>query len=465
MALAAAASFSVEEALPHLYPDCLDDVFLAHGESWLEDSSLLSSLSAGGEWLALARGSRLWLCERGGAGKAVAAGRARAEATEHVTALCFAAFSRARGSPPDTALLVGTSAGRLRVLTPGGGEVVSQRLHETAVVSLSSRTVGEGSCCDDVSEDVCVAFPDAVGRLDPLELASQLRRFALQRPGEEWVPEPLSLVKWNLSRAGAVSIAVGLLAGPLPLTLSDELLAAGGDARPCSTCILSAGEEPAFGQWAGSEAQRGVLGAAVALAATAVTAVGTAMLNLLSPWGRTGSGSAAAARKQPRRSASGASVASEEEEEEPPAALPGAAGALMHDPPRRGRALALSPRRGLLAGADTLGRVLLFELRAGHLMQARRLWKGYRDAQLAWVELAGGEQALAIHCARRGGLLEVWRVSGESPAFRLRCGRNCRLFAPSPPFGGAAAAAARGAFVLDGEGELRQLEFPSAAPS
>ena len=44
------------------------------------------------------------------------------------------------------------------------------------VVALQARAAGAGACCDDVSEDVCVAFADAVVHIDAFELEGLLRR-------------------------------------------------------------------------------------------------------------------------------------------------------------------------------------------------------------------------------------------------------------------------------------------------
>lgn len=43
------------------------------------------------------------------------------------------------------------------------------------------RGAGAGASCDDASEDVSVAFADHVARLDALDVAALLRRFALHK--------------------------------------------------------------------------------------------------------------------------------------------------------------------------------------------------------------------------------------------------------------------------------------------
>ena len=293
-----------------------------------------------------------------------------------------------------------------------------------------------------------------------------------------------SAARRDLRRAGACGIADAVLCGAVPARLYDTLAGAGAVRHAPAQCMLTAGDAPAFGQWAGPEEEKSVLAAAAALAVTAVGAVGSAMLNLLSPWG---SRAVTQSAPPPRRAAGRhsnvrgeAPSEEEEEEEEQAAALSGMRDSGLHDPPRRGRTVRVAPRGALAVGCDTLGRVLLFDLQAGPLT-AVRLWKGYRDAQVAWVD-AGPRLALAVHAAKRNGLLEVWLMQGgprvavrrtteaaaclvwsahSTPADsqKLRCGRNCRLFQPGPLFGAASEAPCR-AFVLEGAtGQLKALQL------
>ena len=53
----------------------------------------------------------------------------------------------------------------------------------------------------------------------------------------------------------------------------------------------------------------------------------------------------------------------------------------FEDPKRKILRLRLSPSGELLAAADSLGRVTLYDV---HLNVVVRLWKGVRDARLAW---------------------------------------------------------------------------------
>jgi hypothetical protein len=180
------------------------------------------------------------------------------------------------------------------------------------------------------------------------------------------------------------------------------------------------------------------------------------VLSLL-PWGRRGAPAPTATPRSRRARRQREGDAGSDGEEDAVETLRGRAVCGLHDPPRAGRALLLSPACGLAAASDSLGRVLLFDLRAPQRLQAIRLWKGYRDAQLAWAALPAREEGrqallLLIHCARRGGMLEAWRVPGGARTARLRVGRNCRLLAPPPLLGVAAGAGPAGGrpLVLQG---------------
>ena len=127
----------------------------------------------------------------------------------------------------------------------------------------------------------------------------------------------------------------------------------------------------------------------------------------------------------------------------------------LYDPPRLGLSLALC--WPLAAGTDALGRVLVMDVAApGGGMCVKRVFKGHRGAQIAFVNSSGGgsrECQLVILTPGRNGQLEVWRpLAGERSA-RLRVGRNARLLVPWPVFGGADDRAAGGAdavFVVHG---------------
>jgi hypothetical protein len=88
----------------------------------------------------------------------------------------------------------------------------------------------------------------------------------------------------------------------------------------------------------------------------------------------------------------------------------------VFDEPRRIYRVALSATGHLAATCDSLGRVALLD--AQNLLMVK-LWKGYRDAQLAWLLSSGGgerrQQYLLIHAPRRSQV-ELWRTRHAAKA-------------------------------------------------
>jgi hypothetical protein len=261
-------------------------------------------------------------------------------------------------------------------------------------------------------------------------------------------------------------VCEAVVAGTLPSGLYETLNRAGSTPGH-ATCLLSVGETPSIGSWVGPEAEGGVLAAAAALAVTAVSAVATGVFNLL----RSAAKPAAGGPAQGAPGKPGTAAV-----DELPQALHAAPHAGFDDQPRRGRTLHLAPRGALAAATDSLGRVLLLDLQAGPLCVSR-LWKGYRDAEVAWVDGCAppGPDAcpplcLAIHAPHRNGLLEVWGMRHGQRMGKLRCGANCRLLA-APPLLGLGASTALGsepapacrAYVLDGSsGDLKAFDWQAA---
>ena len=116
---------------------------------------------------------------------------------------------------------------------------------------------------------------------------------------------------------------------------------------------------------------------------------------------------------------------------------------------------------GLMAvSTDNFGRVFLLDLRSSLLI---RVWKGYRDAQCAWLSPfpRRGLCCLIIYAPRRG-LLECWEVSLNHRIGAVNVGLDCRLI-PVP-----AATASSSDFispplhslVLRANGSLMDLNLP-----
>lgn len=104
----------------------------------------------------------------------------------------------------------------------------------------------------------------------------------------------------------------------------------------------------------------------------------------------------------------------------------------FNDAKRRILRLCLDPRGKLVAAADAMGRVLLFDTRLATV--AIRVWKGVRDARLAWSEAKSSNSSngitkalyLAIY-APQIGLLTIWEMK-HGPCLRnIPVGPQCNI--------------------------------------
>ena len=155
-------------------------------------------------------------------------------------------------------------------------------------------------------------------------------------------------------------------------------------------------------------------------------------------------------------------------------------GSVMHDPTRRVGLLVLDPANQFVAATDSFGRVILIDV-TGNLPTVVRMWKGYRDAQLAWVHSDqvpthhSPSALLAIYMPRRG-LLELWPTCVGSRLAALSVGAGCNLqllsavAEPAATESGAPSTPATSrcqCFLLGSDGELWKLVVPAtlALPS
>ncbi|GAA6081716.1 rab3 GTPase-activating protein non-catalytic subunit isoform X1, partial [Tachysurus ichikawai] len=114
----------------------------------------------------------------------------------------------------------------------------------------------------------------------------------------------------------------------------------------------------------------------------------------------------------------------------------------LPDSRRHGESICLSPCNTMAGVTDDFGRVTLLDVVRGI---AIRMWKGYRDAQLGWVQVseAHGDrdittspsmlrrcaQFLVIYAPRRG-ILEVWGTQHGPRIGAFTVGKHCRLLYP-----------------------------------
>jgi len=109
------------------------------------------------------------------------------------------------------------------------------------------------------------------------------------------------------------------------------------------------------------------------------------------------------------------------------------AGFEIHDTPRHITSVSVDPDGNLAATTDTLGRVLLIDLDTKQIV---RVFKGFREASCAWIEIPrlNTEKAwqkkkilyLAIHSQQRR-TLDIYRTRHGPRVHTLQLGRDAKL--------------------------------------
>ncbi|KAJ1743872.1 hypothetical protein H4R22_004823 [Coemansia sp. RSA 1290] len=130
----------------------------------------------------------------------------------------------------------------------------------------------------------------------------------------------------------------------------------------------------------------------------------------------------------------------------------------VHDYPRKVLNISLAPASyGLAALADSLGRVMLFDLENCEVVH---MLKGLRGSQCAWLELAANNQRyrmfVVVYVAKRG-VLEIHAVEeAEQPLASINIGSGWKLIqCPTQPLGGS--------FVIGSVGHERRAALPAPA--
>jgi hypothetical protein len=406
--------------------------------------ALLAAAHPSGDALALALGQRLVVLRglRGPGPPPPPAFAGAAAAPEAATALAWLAAAPAANADADAdatagdLLLLGTSAGFFQVHAPDGRLLLRQELHDAPVRSLRVRPGGAGLDPADASEDVTAGFADAAAVVPTFEVWAAARRAErAAAAGAGWWAggdsaggggaaaaggPPAAFAKFELRGGGRADVAC---LGPAPAPLQDALTGRRPRAR---LALLAAGAGPPLESYRPEEAPPppGVLS----------TLAGFALSKLpsLSAWRGGGEGGASSARPAP---AAGAGRAGGAKRERAPGAPAPRAAAVWDDARRAVGALAPSPCGRWAAAADSLGRVLLLDAAGPTVL---RLFKGYRDGQVAWAVLdagdgCGAEALLAIYAPLRA-VVELWRpLAGERLGAAPAPRRGLLAAAPAPP--------------------------------
>lgn len=322
-----------------------------------------------------------------------------------------------------TAVIVGFSSGFLKIYTEKGCLVLSRLLHTEPIVDIKCQTFRSNSDSSDCDR-ILVLYQTIVVLIEGLSLYQTLRfcRSQLAKTqssstmlSSSSLDESVNLTyrKWKLLESEVIRDCDYI--GFNTRTIFDNLFAQSlhngpyGPLRmtsPPAHLLITCGEGPYVGFYRALEESTPILN-------ELTQAMVNKVKNMI-PFGGMFSGKHYESQSQSQKI-------------EPSTNIPLSLG--LYDL-RLGLKVSLSPNKSVAAVIDDFGRVTLIDVEQ-HI--AIRMFKGYRDAQVGWVEVSEDKTQdskrvtfLVIYAPKRG-ILEIW-VSQLGPrvgAFNV--GRNCRL--------------------------------------
>ncbi|XP_075386582.1 rab3 GTPase-activating protein non-catalytic subunit isoform X2 [Tenrec ecaudatus] len=374
------------------------------------------------------------------------------EEGEFVTsALCIPLASQKRsstGRPDWTCIVVGFTSGYVRFYTENGVLLLAQLLNEDRVLQLKCRTyeIPRHPGVTEQNEELSILYPAAIVTIDGFSLFQSLRACrnqvakAAASGNENIQPPPLAYKKWGLQDIDTIIDHASI--GIMTLSPFDQMKTAsniGGfnaaikNSPPAMSQYITVGSNPFTGFFYALEGSTQPLLSHVALAVA--SKLTSALFNAASGWlGWKSKHEEEAVQKQKPKV-------------EP--ATPLAVRFGLPDSRRHGESICLSPCNTLAAATDDFGRVILLDVARGI---AVRMWKGYRDAQIGWIQIVedlhervpekvdlspfGSTQGpsrvaqfLVIYAPRRG-ILEVWSTQQGPRVGAFNVGKHCRLLYP-----------------------------------
>uniref|UniRef100_A0A8C3KUN9 RAB3 GTPase activating non-catalytic protein subunit 2 n=1 Tax=Calidris pygmaea TaxID=425635 RepID=A0A8C3KUN9_9CHAR len=330
----------------------------------------------------------------------------------------------------------------------GGVLLLAQLLNEDPVLQLKCRTyeIPRHPGVTEQNEELSILYPAAIVTIDGFSLFQSLRACRNQvaraaASGNENVqPPPLAYKKWGLQDVDTIVDHASI--GIMTLCPFDQMKTAsniGGynaaikNSPPAMSQYVTVGSNPFTGFFFALEGSSQPLLSHVALAVA--SKLTSALFNAASGWlGWKSKHEEEPAQKQKPKV-------------EP--ATPLAVRFGLPDSRRHGERICLSPCNTLAAVTDDFGRVILLDVTRG---LAVRMWKGYRDAEVGWVQTVedlhereaekmdfspfGNAQGpsrvaqfLVIYAPRRG-ILEVWSTQQGPRVGAFNVGKYCRLLYP-----------------------------------
>uniref|UniRef100_A0A7N6BYD9 RAB3 GTPase activating protein subunit 2 (non-catalytic) n=1 Tax=Anabas testudineus TaxID=64144 RepID=A0A7N6BYD9_ANATE len=351
--------------------------------------------------------------------------------------ICIPLASQKRsstGRPDWTCVVVGFTSGYVRFYT--------ELLHEDPVLRLKCRTyeIPRHPGVTEQHEELSILYPAALVTIDGFSLFQSLRACRNQvaraaAAGSDMIqPPPLAYKKWGLQDMDTIVDHSSV--GVMTLCVFDQMKNAsilGGfnasvkGSPPAMSQYVTVGGGPYTGFYYAVEGSSQPLLSHVALAVASklTSALFSAASGWLG-WNRNKNEEEAIQKQKPKV--------------EPATPLGIRFG--LPDSRRHGESICLSPCNTLAGVTDDFGRVTLLDLARGN---AIRMWKGYRDAQLGWLQVpeeqsdwefsmsASLQQRVRRHAlflviyAPRRGILEVWGMQQGPRVGAFTVGKHCRL--------------------------------------
>uniref|UniRef100_A0A4W3K1D4 RAB3 GTPase activating protein subunit 2 (non-catalytic) n=1 Tax=Callorhinchus milii TaxID=7868 RepID=A0A4W3K1D4_CALMI len=352
------------------------------------------------------------------------------------------------GRPDWTCIIVGFTSGYVRFYTENGVLLLAQILNEDPVLQLKCRTyeIPRHPGVTEQHEELSILYPTALVTIDGFSLFQSLRACrnqvarAAASGAENIQPPPLAYKKWGLQDVDMIVDHASI--GIMTLCPFDQLKTAsvlGGfnatikSSPPAMSQYVTVGSSPFTGFFYALEGSTQPLLSHVALAVA--SKLTSALFNAASGW----LGWKSKHEEEP--------LQKQKPKVEPATPLSVRFG--IPDSRRRGETICLSPCNTLAAVTDDFGRVILLDVMRG---VAIRMWKGYRDAQVGWVQVMEDlhereaekgnfspfsnptgpnrvAQFLVIYAPRRG-ILEVWSTQQGPRVGAFNVGKHCRLLYP-----------------------------------
>lgn len=421
------------------------------GPSWMQDCVV--SMSPCSDLLVVAREhkavflSAKWRTDDSGKEEMTLAvswtGTLSADEGECVSSsICIPLASQKRsstGRPDWTCVVVGFTSGYVRFYTENGVLLLAQLLHEDPVLRLKCRTyeIPRHPGVTEQHEELSILYPASLVTIDGFSLFQSLRACRNQvaraaAAGSDTIqPPPLAYKKWGLQDMDTIvdHSSVGIMT----LCVFDQMKNAsilGGynssvkGSPPAMAQYVTVGGGPFTGFYYAVEGSSQPLLSHVAMAVA--SKLTSALFNAASGW--LGWNKHKNEEEAPQK---------HKPKVEP--ATPLAIRFGLPDSRRHGESICLSPCNTLAGVTDDFGRVSLLDLARGI---AIRMWKGYRDAQLGWLQVPEERSIrefspsaslprrhalfLVIYAPRRG-ILEVWAMQHGPRVGAFNVGKHCRL--------------------------------------